>query len=296
MNFFFASIYWEMMLLILCFISSWFSAAEVPPMANCPNDCSGHGNCNKFGRCTCNKGYEAADCSDRICPFGNAWSDVAIAANKAHNLAECSNRGLCDRATGNCNCMEGFTGAACERLACPNNCNNRGRCFSMKTYAANARDENAQQYEYTNIWDAEKIQGCVCDYPATGYDCSYTLCPRGDDPLTTIDQSNDVQLIVCKATTGSFVLYYQGLASGTIPYNANAFAVTQALKKIPALKTGVKVSFSLSYGTVCQLQSNVISIEFTQQFGEQLPLVPEMNTEMQLSGASIKVYTGGVCK
>ena len=33
----------------------------------------------------------------------------------AHALAECSNMGLCDRATGKCRCFAGFEGEACQR-------------------------------------------------------------------------------------------------------------------------------------------------------------------------------------
>ena len=64
------------------------------------------------------------------------------------------------------------------------------------------------QYDYVQIWDAAKIQGCYCDYPNAGYDCSLRECPSGDDPLTT-QQVNEIQLVQCIASTGSFVLYYR---------------------------------------------------------------------------------------
>jgi hypothetical protein len=34
------------------------------------------------------------------------------------------------------------------------------------------------------VWDAKKIQGCVCDPKYSGFDCSEQICPNGDDPLT----------------------------------------------------------------------------------------------------------------
>jgi hypothetical protein len=46
------------------------------------------------------------------------------------------------------------------------------------------RNEQSQEFTYTTRWDSDKIKGCQCDYPATGYDCSQQLCPPGDDPLT----------------------------------------------------------------------------------------------------------------
>lgn len=187
--------------------------------------------------------------------------------------------------------MDGFTGGACERLSCYNDCNNRGICQSMKTYAAKNRNALSEQFAYTDIWDADKIQGCKCDYPASGYDCSQTLCPTGDDPLTT-NQVNEVQLVECIASTGTFVLFYNGLPSGTINYNADASAIRTALLQIPYL-TDVKVSFSLTHGIACQLQPNVISIEFTQQFGPLNPLVPLPSSALTASGGYVSVNANG---
>ena len=50
-----------------------------------------------------------------ICPTGPAWVDEAIAADTAHQLAECSNRGFCNYKYGTCECMPGYEGAACDR-------------------------------------------------------------------------------------------------------------------------------------------------------------------------------------
>lgn len=90
-------------------------------MAACPNHCNAHGTCDKYARCdpfalfslqfgvditnfsrrcTCDEGYQGADCSERICPFGLAWADPATAIDTAHASAECSNRGICNRKTG----------------------------------------------------------------------------------------------------------------------------------------------------------------------------------------------------
>lgn len=49
------------------------------------------------------------------CPNGTAWADKAYAIDLAHQLAECSNAGECDRGTGMCKCYDGFTGSACQR-------------------------------------------------------------------------------------------------------------------------------------------------------------------------------------
>lgn len=36
-------------------------------------------------------------CSVGVCPYGTAWADKAYALNSAHNLAECSDLGICNR-------------------------------------------------------------------------------------------------------------------------------------------------------------------------------------------------------
>ena len=52
------------------------------------------------------------------CPKGKAWADTAIGNDESHQLIECSNRGQCDRKTGQCICEDGFTGSSCSRRTC----------------------------------------------------------------------------------------------------------------------------------------------------------------------------------
>ena len=96
----------------------------------------------------------------------------------------------------------------------------------MHELAAQTRDESSTQYTYDTefgsygVWDANKIKGCVCDPLYDGYDCNSKTCVHGDDPLTT-GQVNEIQLLTCIATTGNFVLYYNGHPSGTIPFDSS---------------------------------------------------------------------------
>lgn len=159
-------------------------------MARCPNGCSGHGGCFGSDKCTCWANWQGPDCSQRTCAFDVAWA--VDHWNDAHYYAECSAKGLCDRETGECVCFEGYTGRACKRSVCPNDCSGHGKCRLVQELSA------ATQYAenpYTD-WDGEKIQACVCDGGFYGPDCSLRYCPKGDDPMTICDTTNNEQVQV----------------------------------------------------------------------------------------------------
>ncbi len=77
--------------------------------------CSQHGICDVNGQCQCANGFRGGDCSLRVCPSGESFNDKAYSTDSAHQLEECSGRGICDEQTGRCKCASGFTGIACER-------------------------------------------------------------------------------------------------------------------------------------------------------------------------------------
>ena len=145
--------------------------------------CSGHGDCFRNGKCSCwarpngDPAWQASDCSQRTCPKAAAWVAVATAANEAHPMVECSNKGICKRKRGICDCFEGYSGIACERTECPNDCSQNGICYSQKLLAEEAG------MTYTTPWDAKKITGCVCDPGYRGPDCSLQECPTGPDVM-----------------------------------------------------------------------------------------------------------------
>lgn len=192
-------------------------------VASCPNGCSGHGKCNRDQQCECYKegiiinptgndgtlqsAWTGADCSRMRCPRGKSWveSDDRSAASASnhgqhcdHKLGvECSEKGLCDRTTGQCKCFPGYSGAACQRTECPNSCSGHGICQSNVKFAQDAtvkmqpylfhkdglNAEFSYLVSYDEAWDSGMHFGCKCDVGYRGPDCSLVECPSGDDPM-----------------------------------------------------------------------------------------------------------------
>ncbi|EGZ19943.1 hypothetical protein PHYSODRAFT_312849 [Phytophthora sojae] len=249
----------------------WSGLWQAAHAYTCPNYCSSRGLCVAQGICTCPNGWSGPDCSIASCPLGEAWSDQVTATDDGHNLAPCSNRGVCELDTGTCTCDPGFTGAACERMTCT--CNGHGSCKSMASYALMKDPGRGTIYPYANNWDAHKIYGCVCDPGYTGSNCMKRICPVGDDPLTgTLQdpsgiQRNEKQRINCKATSGSFTLTFAGYTTDPIFASDSASTVKAKLVALPSV-TATTVTFGGITLTACTTIGNDISIEFTQDFGD----------------------------
>ena len=152
--------------------------------ATCGDQCSGHGSCGKKDKCVCQNGYMGINCAGKVCLFGYAWSGVPI-SNDLRAYAECSNAGICDRKTGLCDCNPGFTGGACRRLACPNQCSGHGTCKKIGDLARDVSPlVNGRLDRKYDLFDKNMAQSCKCDPGYVGPDCSQRTCARGDDPLT----------------------------------------------------------------------------------------------------------------
>lgn len=104
-------------------------------------------------------------------------SDLNNVGNSAHDYMECSNKGDCDRTTGECKCYDGYDGVACQRASCPNSCSGHGVCKNIRQLAA------ADAGNIYKLWDKQSTMGCECDAGFSGPDCSEKLCKHGVDPL-----------------------------------------------------------------------------------------------------------------
>uniref|UniRef100_H3GRI8 EGF-like domain-containing protein n=1 Tax=Phytophthora ramorum TaxID=164328 RepID=H3GRI8_PHYRM len=280
--------------------------------------CSGHGRCNTHNLCECDARHFGFDCSQSAsflavcwlvtverCPLGPAWVAPARATDDAHYLVECSNKGVCDYEEGTCRCDEGFVGSACQRrtcglvaglsrcevvpasdaVKCSSGCNSAGQCLSLKELSATYAVGTEPLYD--TAWDATMIYGCKCRKGYHGYDCSLKSCPRGDDPLTT-GQKNEMQIVQCTATGGSFYLFYNGQGA-SIPFDATQSDLDRILRTIKTLPA-VKVTFGGTATTVCSsATANAVTIEFTYEFGPQPPIkvMGSLNGINSLTGGSV---------
>lgn len=203
----------------------------VEAVTHCPGEvsCSGHGVCagSPTYSCDCSDGWQGADCSLKTCPFGKSWFMRPTADDVAHlTRTECSDMGTCDRVAGECACVDGFEGSACDRMSCPGTgmdagdagatddgetvavssstaCNGHGQCATM-AMLSEAADDNGDAADFTYggtpndaaTWDHDMVQGCLCDDGYEGHDCSLRSCPFGDDP-DTHSQENEIQEVEC---------------------------------------------------------------------------------------------------
>lgn len=152
-------------------------------------------------------------------------SDLADLPNSAHYYMECSNKGTCDRDTGECNCLPGYDGAACQRASCPgypDSCSGHGVC---KTVRQLAYADHQNVYE---LWDRDVTMGCECDPGFSGPDCSERVCKYAVDQLylddtSTIKYATWDFAVVHAAPDGSTVNFHNGMYDSSTAYWAIRF-------------------------------------------------------------------------
>lgn len=187
------------------------AAALFGANAACPNSCSGHGKCNMYDECECYTSggmfghldetlqWTGPDCSLKTCPRGTSHTRTpmykhATDAQKVLHAANavCSDRGTCDHSTGECQCLEGWTGSACQYTACKDLSN--GVCTSNEEFARLAVARRTatgslwptgvmRAVAYSGAWDTGLQYGALCDIGFRGAGCQEVECPSFKDPL-----------------------------------------------------------------------------------------------------------------
>ncbi len=129
-------------------------------------------------------------------------------------------------------------------------CNGHGKCLSMQELSLNAK-VNGEAISITYgvdpnnqfTWDGYRVYGCLCDEGYAGYDCSEKTCPIGDDPHT-YDDHNEVQLIKCIASSGTFTLTFRDATTPPIPFNASSGELSRILGELPTVRK-VTITYKL---------------------------------------------------
>ena len=110
-------------------------------------------------------------------------------------------------------------------------CSGHGRCTSLRNTAATTDFNQLFNGSSYSDWDADMIQGCICDSGWHGVNCSQRTCPLGDDPTSA--GVDDVQLIDCRCKNyrceGSFQLLIRGQLTPLLLLNSTEETLTQSI-------------------------------------------------------------------
>jgi hypothetical protein len=269
---------------------------------------------------------------------------VETTQDEGHFYMECSNQGLCDRGTGECECFDGYGGIDCGATSCPNDCSGNGRCLSISDMARAApiRSGNTIEVErgshfvstestpdvavgdtvylgeqgdydsataYTvtgvvslmstatalgnqgftvspraqkslpfgsalykvgnyNLWDANKIAGCVCDDGFSGHNCGSMKCPIGADPLdVTGEDKENSQSSTSTATPSTYTKQNE-----------------RQMLTMDSTRGALSGSFTLTYTSLNGEKKTTLSIA----------TAPELSSTVTVSG--VEVYDSTYCK
>jgi hypothetical protein len=134
-----------------------------------------------------------------------------------------------------------------------------------------------------NNWDADKIQGCVCDFGWEGYDCSKRSCPKGRNPSDPNSQyaKEETFYLQCQANSGYFSLLVMGHYTEPVPFDADPGYMKKALENLPNVgKVKIVISSSsFNLPQVCDPSSVVTTeIHFLDYFGKRPPLFVSRNS------------------
>ena len=162
------------------------------------------------------------------------------------------------------------TGYTQDGSPSPSPCSGHGICMNMAQLAATFTGTFLKEgiTSYEDVWDAFKLQGCVCDEGYEGYDCSRKSCLTGANPrLYASDESEkggdhgERVVFRCRADGGFFWLQYGQSMTPPLPYSTSPALLEQVLNDLPSLKLSVSVSGENE--TVLSVCGSISAVETT---------------------------------
>lgn len=237
-----------------------------------------------------------------------------VLTNTAHEYTECSSKGYCNRDNGQCNCIVGYEGSACQRASCPSIdysvvCSGHGTCESARNLAAMDNDN------IYRLWDEDITMGCKCDPGFTGVDCNSKVCKKGRDPVFmdidgSIRYSNWSVVIYSTSRTAtisgnfSFLFYDQfgeDWQTDPLQYGSTCTEIANAFEKLPnsAIPLGsVRCLRWTDYSTITTKDEPVISpsvtyygIKYILSFPENLGKLKSIDVNYYLDGYRATMYS-----
>ena len=209
--------------------------------------CAGVGLCNGTdGTCyDCGGGYDiyyGDQCQYLSCYGYEKYSDGS---------GECSGNGVClslremaalsyapDKTLAGYTYTEPWDADMIRGCAC-----SRARSVDNKFYSAYQIEHKNTYYMNTTLHAQEanylaKYYRGPYAFAATnykGFNCQSSMCPTGDNPKT-FNQFNEVQVLECSATNGTFTLTFRGNTTLPISYNATSVELKLALEQLYTIR------------------------------------------------------------
>jgi len=146
-----------------------------------------------------------------------------FASDEGHFYMECSNAGLCDRSTGVCECFDGWSGNACSRQACPNDCSGHGTCESVDELRTQAPTKVMNK-------ETNKVVRCSAQARSKELLCDATVGGTGTKHVTdAIAEGDYVQLKpfppMKVASISGFTITLSNAVEETVAYGTELYQV-----------------------------------------------------------------------
>ena len=294
------------------FGASWNSEPQTSHVRNTENvACSNMGECDRAtGKCVCRAGFEGRACERLACAarafrsipddtISIPTQDEVVTGANADLYFEFGSGSALDLPPAE----DGTSGKILRRatVGVTAACSGHGICRTMREAGMSHNGVSlVKPYVYYDQWDADKIQGCLCDAGWEGYDCSFRSCPKGRDPYSADREyaQDEVYTIQCQANNGSFALGVFGMVTAPIPHDADPEYVRRVVSELDSVKGDVLVIMQENnHGlpTVCeQLFPVQTTIQLLNMPGRLPPLriLRDLGPSRQWSASATQLQLG----
>jgi hypothetical protein len=150
----------------------------------CPNDCSGHGTCETVRELA---GMNVTKVTDT-----GTHADVEVyTANAGQNYIVTSHENTEEFAVADVIRVGSSSGQDLTISKIDGTGNSATQLtqiwFTTTLEASHPHGSRVYKVPAYDLWDADMNRACMCDQHFHGNDCSLRMCPRGDDPLTILE-------------------------------------------------------------------------------------------------------------